>query len=162
MKETLQTWWQQLAPRERLVIGWGAAGLLLALLYAYLWQPLDSERNRLRAALPALRVAAEEVRAGAEEASRLKASAAPATTGTALQAAVQQAASESGSAQAPQLSLLDESRVSANWSAISFEAWTAMTAKLQNARHIRLESVTVDALPEPGLVRVQAVFASGG
>lgn len=161
MMGTLQIRWQQLAPRERLVIGWGGAGLLLALLYAYLWQPLDSERHRLRAALPALRVAVEEVRAGAEEASRLKTSASPATTGTALQAAVQQAASESGGAQAPQFSLLDESRVSATWPSISFEAWAAMAAKLQSARHIRLESVTVDALPEPGLARVQAVFASG-
>lgn len=162
MKEVLQTWWQQLAPRERKIIGWGGAGLLLALLYAYVWQPLGSERNRLRAVLPALRLAAEEVKAGAEEASRLKTSASPAVSGAALLAAVQQAASESGSAQTPQISLLDESRVSAAWPSISFDAWTAMAAKSQTILHLRLESVTVDALPEPGQVRVQAVFASGG
>jgi len=162
MKEALRTWWQQLAPRERLVIGWGGAGLLVALLYAYIWQPLDAERHKLRAGLPALRVAAAGVRAGAEEASRLKASATPAPTGAALQAAVQQEVNESGNGKALQLNLLDENRVSAAWPAISFDAWTAMAVKLQAARHIRLESATVNALPEPGMVRVQAVFASGG
>lgn len=162
MNELLKTWWQRLATRERRLIGWGGAALLLALAYAYLWQPLDAERHKVRAGLPALRATAAGVKAQAEEAVRLKDLGAPALTGAALQAAVQQAASDSGSGKTLQSAILDDAHVSAAWSEISFDAWTAMLALLQSGKHVRLESATIDALPASGLVRVQAVFSSGG
>ena len=163
MKQSLQNWWQQLAPRERMLIGWGGAGLVAALGYAYVWMPVDAERHKLRNGLPALRVAAAQVRAQGDEVLRLKAMAVPSLAGAALLNAVEQAARELGSSgKPPQFGLLDERRVSANWPVISFDAWTALAAKLQNVQHVRLESASVDALSEPGMVRVQAVFASGG
>lgn len=162
MNESLQSWWQQLAPRERGLIAWGGAGLMLALGYAYLWLPLDAERHKLRAALPSLRASAAQMQVQADEVLRLKALAVAPVSGAALQSALQQAAQDTGQgAKAPQFGMLDERRVSAAWPAISFDAWSVLVAKLQNSQRIRLESVAVEALPEPGMVRVQAVFASG-
>lgn len=162
MRQSLQTWWQQLASRERMMIGWGGAGLLLALVYAYLWLPLDAERHKLRAGLPAQRAAAAGMRLQADEVLRLKALAKAPMPGGALHSALQQAVQESSLGEKGfQLAMLDERRASAAWPAISFDAWTMLVVKLQNSQHIRLDSAAIDALPEPGMVRVQAVFASG-
>lgn len=162
MNESLQNWWQQLAPRERGLIAWGGAGLLLALGYAYVWMPLDAERHKLRAGLPAMRTAAAEMRAQADEVLRLRALAVAPVSGAALQGALREAAGDAGlGGKAPQLAMLDERRVSAAWPAISFDGWTMLVAKLQNSQRIRLDSVSIESLPEPGMVRVQAVFASG-
>lgn len=158
MKELLSIWWRQRAPRERALIGWGGAALLLALAYAYVWLPVAGERHKLQAALPALRAAAAAVRMQAEEAGRLKAALAPPVSGAALLAAVRQAAGEGGNA--PQLTLLDEKRVNLVWPAVSFDAWLNLLAALQAGPHVRLESATLAALPESGGVRVQAVLAA--
>lgn len=161
MKETLIARWRQLARREQLLIGWGGGGLLLAILYAYAWLPLDAERHKLRAGLPALQAAAAQMRVQAEEAARLKGAPAPLPSGTALRAAVQDAAGDAGVGKGLQLDQLDPGHVSAAWPSISFDAWTALVSALQGGAHVRLESAAVDALPESGMVRVQAVFAGG-
>ena len=162
MNTVVQNWWRNLALRERRVIAWGAGALLLALAYAYLWQPLEAERTKLKAGLPALRTAAAEVKAEAEEAVRLKSLGSSPVTGAALQAAVRQAANDAGNGKTLQLGMLDDTRVNAAWPAISFDAWTGMLTALQAGQHVRLESATVEALPATGMVRVQAVFSAGG
>lgn len=162
MKEVLQAWWRQLAQRERLLIGWGGTGLLLALAYAYVWLPLDVERHKLRAALPTLRSAASQMRAQADEAARLRGATVAAPSGAALRGAVQAAVGDAGKGKNSQLESLDENHVAVSWPSISFDAWAALVSQLQTDARVRLESVAVDTLPEPGMVRVQAVFASGG
>lgn len=159
MKETAYTWWRQLAPRERRLISWGGAGLLAALCYAYLWQPLSAEHVKLRASLPQLRADAEIMTAQAEEATRLRQNARTALSGPALQAAILQAANEAGmDGKSVQITLLDGHRVNLGIQGVAFDSWASLTARLQSEKNIRLESCSIDAMPEAGMVRVQAVM----
>lgn len=162
MKDAWKMHWQQLAPRERRVISWGGSILLAALLYAYLWQPLNAERHKLRASLPQLRASAAEMASQAQEAARLRQNAGVTPGGPALQAAIEQAASEAGTDKnTMQINLLDTNRASINIQKISFDNWTALAARLQGEKHVRLDSCAIEALTETGAVRVQAVVVTG-
>lgn len=47
----MKEWLDSLAPRERLFVIAGAAAVVFALLYAFVWMPLDKEHNALRASV---------------------------------------------------------------------------------------------------------------
>lgn len=161
MKETAISWWRQLAPRERQLISWGATGLLAALCYAYLWQPITVERNKLRTSLPQLRVNAAQMQRQAEEVSQLKTTVIPAPHNEAIKSAISQAANESGfDSKTLQVNLLNENRANIALAAVSFDAWTNLVANLQK-KGMRLESCTVEALPEQGMASVQGVVTTG-
>ncbi|GAB3258320.1 type II secretion system protein GspM [Chitinimonas naiadis] len=51
----LQTYWKQRNARERAILTAGAVFLLLALIYALMIDPINTERNRLSRSLPTLR-----------------------------------------------------------------------------------------------------------
>lgn len=160
MKSIGLAWWQRLAVREQRFIRWGGSALLVALIYAYLWQPLVVERQKLRVSLPQLRADAAKMRVQAEEARRIKTFAASPLSGTALQSAVRLAATGSGwDDKALQINLIDENRVNVSGPSISFDAWTTFVAQLQKGQRIRLESCNISGLPESGLVKVQAVLS---
>ena len=162
MKETAHSWWRQLAPRERRLISWGGAGLLAALCYAYLWQPITVERHKLRASLPQLRANAAQMQRQAQEIAQLKASITPAPRGEALKSAIYQAANEAGlDSKTLQANLLDESRANIALAAVSFDAWAVLVTNLQKNQRIRLESCTIEALPETGMASVRAVVTVG-
>lgn len=162
MKATATSWWQQLAPRERRLISWGGAGLLAALSYAYLWQPLSTERIKLRTSLPQLRADAAAMAAQAEEAASLRQNARPALSGPTLQAAIQQAMNEAGmDEKGVQITLLDEHRTNISIPRMAFENWVALTASLQSEKHIRIESCNIEALTEDDMVRVKAMMGIG-
>lgn len=162
MKVIWQARWQKLAPRERQVISWGGAVLLAGVMYAYLWQPLSADRAKLRATLPQLRSNAAAIAAQSEEVRQLRNNPRVSLSGPALLAAIQRDIDEARvGGNSAQISLLDESRSSITFQKVSFESWTELTSHLQNNQYIRLESCTVAALAEPGVVRVQAIMAAG-
>lgn len=159
MKETAYTWWRQLAPRERRLISWGTTGLLAALTYAYLWQPLSAEHVKLRTSLPQMRADAANMAAQAEEATRLRKNAHAALSGPALQAAILKATNEAGmDEKSVKITLLDGHRVNLDIQGVAFDSWASLTSRLQSEKNIRLESCNIDAMPEAGMVRVQAVL----
>ncbi|MBU0594688.1 MAG: type II secretion system protein M [Gammaproteobacteria bacterium] len=159
MNESTSSWWQQLAPRERRLISWGGAGLLAALSYAYMWQPLSTERVKLSASLPQMRADAASMTSQAEEAARLRQSANTALVGPALQAAIIQAINEAGmDAKGVEVTLLDEHRVSISIPKAPFDGWVALAARLQSEKQIHLESCSIEALAEAGMVRVQGMM----
>ncbi len=48
----LRAAWKARSPRERTVMGFGAAILSVALLYAFVWEPARGAQKRLREYLP--------------------------------------------------------------------------------------------------------------
>ena len=161
MKESMNAWWQQRAPRERQLISWGGIGLFTALSYAYLWQPLSTERIKLRTAQPALRAAAASMSAQAKEAASLRQKTGDALTGPALQAAIQQAANESGlDGKSLQITQPDEHHANISIPSTAFNNWIVLTERLQG-KQVRVESCSIETLAEPGMVRVRAVMSAG-
>lgn len=161
MKETVTTWWLQLAPRERKLIIWSSSLLLAALGYAYLWQPITTERLKLRNSLLQLRVNAADMASQGAEASRLRQRAHSKLSGPDLQAAIHQIASEIEIADKNlQATLLDEHRINIIIHGAAFDNWLALASRMQSQNHVRVESCRIESMAEGGMVQIQAVMSS--
>lgn len=159
MKDRFQQFWKQSAPRERWLMGGGLALLFSALLYFYVWQPVNQGRHKLRASLPQLRANAQQMHSDAAEASRLKTlPAVAALPPGGLRGAVEQLAA-SYKLPLAQLSAEGGERISLTMASVSFDNWVRWLGQLQTQYQIRLESSQIEALPQAGMVKVQAVLA---
>ena len=69
----MPAWWAHRAPRERMVLAAGLAGLISLVFYALVWQPAADGVRRVEADLPGLRAQTADVLAMAEEAKTLRA-----------------------------------------------------------------------------------------
>lgn len=160
--ESTFSWWRQLAPRERRLIAWGGAGLLIALGYAYLWLPMAKEREKLRETLPQLRSDARHMQIEENEAIRLRAARATPPSGAAMLAAIRQEANQAGiDGRSLQINMLDEHRANISLTGVSFDSWMALVTQLQKTQRIGLASCGLEARPETGMVGVHGVFEAG-
>lgn len=159
MKARFLEFWQGLNPRERWLVGGGALVLLVMLLYAFAWQPVASGDKRLRARLPQLRADAAAVQAGALEVQRLRAAAPavppPDNVQAALEAAVRGANWQNATVQP-----VDATRARVIVPSVEFDRWVAWVGRLRTEQRLLLDSGEIEALPSPGLVKVNAVFAT--
>lgn len=157
MEQIIQ-FWRRLSASEQAIMGGGAGLLLIILLVFYVWQPLEKERTRLRASLPGLRVEAQQMRVDAVTVPKLKSTTKPAPLAGGLREIVEQAAS----GHRLQLSQLDpeaNGKLNIMLAAVPFDAWVKWLAILQAQQSIRLDTCRVEALPQPGMVKVQAVLS---
>lgn len=162
MKTQLIQFWRSRAPRERLVLGGGSALLVVALGYAYGWLPMQREAAQLRAALPQLRVQAQQLQQDAQEAARLRGRSAAAQAEGNLAMLIDQRATAAGlreriEAITPQ----DGGRVHVVLPEVAFDAWLGWLGELQASHGVRVESVRVEATEKTGIVAVDAVLAGG-
>lgn len=75
----LVAWWRQLAMRERGLVIFGVAVLVLGVGYLLLWEPAAAGIRKLQADLPQLRAQSASLRTMADEAQRLRAAGGNAT-----------------------------------------------------------------------------------
>jgi type II secretory pathway component PulM len=156
-------WWLTRAPRERVVYGAGAATLLVASLWAYVWLPVQSDRARLAVAVPKLQAQALETAREAAEVERLRAAArAPRA---APQSAIDDAMKAAGFGDAyAGLAPLGEGRVQVNLRAVPFDELVRTLATLGERNGVAVESAALRAAGE-GKVRVESLVlrsAPGG
>lgn len=160
MKTQLIQFWRSRAPRERLVLGGGAALLVLALGFAYGWLPMQREAAQLRAALPQLRLQAQQLQQDAQEAARLRSRPALAQQGGSLAALIEQRATAAGLRERVEaITPQDAGRVRIVLPQVAFDAWLGWLGELQASHGVRVESTRVEAADEAGMVRVEAVLA---
>lgn len=146
--------------RERRIIAAGLALALLAALYALFWEPGLAATRRLSAQLPRMRADVEEMRLHQKRIAALRESVGAAQQGGAPRALLQATLDSDPSLRGARAQWLSRERVSLEIAAIDFDQWLAMAARLQRESGIRVESCTVAALPQAGLVRVEAVLAA--
>lgn len=158
--EQLRQFWRRLSAREQVIAGGGASLLVITLLVFYVWQPVEKERTRLRAGLPGLRTEARQMRVDAVAVPKLKSTAKPAPLAGGLKETVEQAASAHG-LQVAQINPEGNAKLSVTLAAVPFDGWVKWLATLQAQHAIRLDTCRVDALPQPGMVKVQAVLVKG-
>ena len=163
MKQGVQQFWQARNPRERRIIAAGFGGLLAALFYAYLWQPMAAERLRMQARLPQLRMEAAQMRQQLDEVTRLRAARSlQPEFNASLQGALEQAAATEGMREAvTRITPQADRRARVELGSVAFDAWVKWTARLHKDAGMRLESCRIEA-QGAGKVRVEAVFAQGG
>lgn len=157
MKDTLQQWWRERSQRERVMVAGTVFFVLASMLFFLVWQPINQERLRLQKRVPEQRAVLQEMLAQAQEAGRLQSLPPPSS----LEAALKETGAESG---VPDLKGAYSSdgpgRMRLTINAIEFNRWLAWMGKLQKERAVRLESAQVEALPESGMVKVNALLAS--
>ena len=160
MLQTARTFWTQINSRERLVIVGGALLLLIVIVYFYLWQPLSQERLRLRASLPQLKLSAAQMRANVDEVTRLKANLnqAPQSAQSLRTLLEQSAAAYKLRDNLSQINTEGDNRIRLRLGSVPFDDWIQWLAQLQTQYRIRLESCRVEGLPQPGMVKVDAVL----
>jgi general secretion pathway protein M len=153
-----QLFWDGLAARERGLIVFGLAVLLPIGLYLYIWQPVTEERTRLTKRVQQLRVELTQLRADAEEIKRLQ-SQMPVRGGNSLEVIARQSAALFGLPDLEQsLSARGNDRLEVNLESVAFDAWLRWLGEL-GLQGVSLATCKVEAMPEPGMVRIKATLA---
>jgi type II secretory pathway component PulM len=162
-RETLSAFWSVRSARERAVLAAGAILCATAALYAGLWDPGLEARKRLSTALPKLRAQLEDMRLQKKEIEQLRGTLAPATGAADLQALLRGSV-ERGALQrsVDRVEWRSSDRVLVAASSVDFDQWLDWVRGLQRDFGVRLETCEVKALAQPGMVRVEAVFAAAG
>lgn len=156
--------WDGRTARERRAITLGA--LILSPLFAYflLWQPAHVANTKLRASVPAMRVQAAHLHAQAVEVETLRHHPHPAVLDpNALKTAIEESAERHQMRNAiTSLDAQQPNAVRITLAAVSFEQWLNWLRSLQQEQHIRAESAGIVALPQAGMVKINATLTNGG
>jgi general secretion pathway protein M len=154
--ETLKALWTAREPRERALIAGGLAALAIAALWAYVWDPIATERARLAASLPALRAEAQALVEQGIEAQRLRTAARARPKTGAPEAAIAEAARAAGLADAAAgVTSMGDGRVQVALKPVPFDALVRLLAQLAESQALVVESIAVKAAAEPGRVQVE-------
>ena len=143
--QAMREYWAKLTERERLILGGGAAFLILALLYLLLWQPLLDARTRLAKLLPRQQQTLQTAQLGG----------APAAAMLDVEQVLAQAGGASGIVPANKQTLSPQ-RVKLSFEAVSFSQWLNFAGAMQaNGWPVSVMDVTRG---EAGKVKVVAEF----
>ena len=154
MSETLRRWWTERVWREQATIFVASVAFVLGLAYAYLWQPVSRERDRLLVRLPELRAEAQAMERDARELDRLIQLSHNAVN---LRAAVENAADVVSPAPLVQIVAESPSQLRAIIATTTQEHAFRWVARLQATRGVRLESARFTALADGDHVKVEAL-----
>ncbi|HSD54642.1 MAG TPA: type II secretion system protein M [Burkholderiales bacterium] len=162
MVEQLREWWRERNARERWLIGSGVAVLVVSALWAYVWAPIASERARLIASLPALRVQAQQMGQQAAEVERLRTAARSRTQSEAPQRAIEEAMKAGGFAEGfAGVAALGGGRFQVNLGVVPFDALLRVVAQLAETHGLAVETMALKSTDEPGRVRVESLVLQG-
>lgn len=155
--------WDTRPLHERKAIAIGALFVLPLLAYFLFWQPAHEAVGKLRRTLPQLRIQTEQMRQAAGQIEELRHRPQLAVMNAqAVKAAIEESATRHQLRDA--LTTLDAQEpdgVRITLTSVSFEKWLLWLRELQESQHIRIETVAVTPLSEPGMVAVRASLING-
>lgn len=153
--------WRQLEVRERRLVAWGGAALVLFLIYALFWAPMRADLERLRASVPQNQTKLALMRAQAQEVAQLRARAPSATPSGNLLSTVEQSAMNRGLRQS--MSRIEPEGANAarvTFEEVNFNSLVSWLADLQK-QGVRVENANLQRRPEAGLVSARLVLRGG-
>ena len=148
------TWRQRPAP-ERRAYALVTAVVVVILVAAFVWLPLERMRARLASGLPALRGSIAALERDAAEVKRLRALP-PATSGSG--APLASLATNAGGLPGAQVTVIDERRVRVVGADIGFAALLEWLRSAQATHGMRVETARLDALPASGRVPAELLL----
>ncbi len=147
LNETLAQFWDERNPREKLLLGWGGALLVVVVLYSVLWSPAQVNSEKIATALPGMRQQLAQMTEQANEARSLAAAAqGVAPTGLALRDALAGSLSDHG-LQGAQLQVVG-SGVQVQLKNASFPVWTQWLDDVRKQFKVQVGELHASALKE--------------
>ena len=148
---------------ERRVILIATAVVLPLLCYVLLWQPAHEAVRKLHNRLPQLRMQNEQMRRAATQVEELRHRPRLAVMDA---AAVKTAIEESALrhqllAELTTITAQEPDGARITLTAVSFEKWLVWLRELQTSQHLRVNSVAITQLAEPGMVSIRATLTNG-
>jgi general secretion pathway protein M len=155
--------WENRAPNERKLIAIGALITLPLLSFFLLWQPAHESVAKLHTRLPQLRIQNEQMHQASVTIEDLRHRPQLATMDSlAVKTAIEESAIRHQlRAAVTTLDLHEPNGVRITLTSVSFAKWLIWLRELQQTQHIRIESVAITPLAEPGLVAVRATLTNG-
>lgn len=156
-----QQHWDKRLLHERRAILFGAAIVLPLLTYFLLWQPSHDAVGKLRKTLPQLRMQTEQMHLASAQIEALRHRPQLAVMDA---LAVKRAIESSATTHGTSLTTIDAQEpngVRITLAAISFEKLLIWLRELQTSQHIRVDSISVTKLSDPGMVAVRATLTNG-
>lgn len=149
--------WDRASTRERVALIAGAVIVVAALVWAFIWQPLTRDLDRLRESIPADTAALARARALADDVAGLARSSAPPPSD--LRATVERSLGDHG-LRSPALTLEpQDGRLKVVIPSVSFPVLvTALDAARKDAAAFVVEA-TITPRVDPGTVRAELVLA---
>ncbi len=156
--------WDGRAPGERRAIMLLAWILLPMLAYFLAWQPARGAVAKLRISVPAMRSQAALMRDQTAEVAMLGHAPHPAVLDANALKSVVEASAEQHQIRAMISTLEVEggNSVHITLDSVSFRLWLDWLRDLQQEQHVRVDSAGIAALPQPGLVKINASLTNGG
>ena len=159
MIEKLLQWWSSLQTRERRVLGYGSAGVLLVLGYLLAFEPAWVGRQRLQVELPQLRGQLAQMEGLAGEAQRLSGQ----TSQTAespqqLKLALEQSIAAAGlKGSMTQLTVAGE-LIDLRFKGVPFAGWLGWFDSALRETRLRAVDVALERESAPGLVSARVTL----
>jgi general secretion pathway protein M len=154
----IPVWWRSRSAGERRILSIGGAIAALLLFLAFAWLPLERERARLAAQLPALGASVAEMRMQAEQVKALRAM--PAQSGAAgvpLATLLANGTLAQGLPDA-RVATLDARRLKLNAADVAWVRLLEWIAGAQANHGLVVDAATIEALPSPGRVRAEIIL----
>lgn len=155
--------WASLSASEQNTLKWGAVVVLPILFYLILWQPAHTNVGKLQTSVLQMRAQLTQIQAQAVEIQTLRQGTHPAVLeGDALRRIVTEAAEAAGWT-APMFVIEQAEKQAVRITAenIAFASWVKFLRDIDNAHHIRADSLTVAPQPTHGMVKVNATLVNG-
>ncbi len=158
MIEALIQNWRALAPRERAMLAFALAVVVLAIVYAVLFEPAWNARRALAQELPALRAQVAQMASLVDEAKQLRGAPQSADTPHATRAALESSIQAAG--MQPGLTKLELSGelFDLRFASVAHAVWLDWLDTTVRETRLRVLDVAVQRESEPGVVSARLVL----
>ena len=163
MKDQLIARWRAFSSKEQSILMALSLIMLVLLIYAFLWLPVQHGRERLSRVLPEkkLKLMMMRSQAGDIESLRRQFNEISSHAGG-LKAAIEVSAKVNGLTPtfSPAAQNNDANRLAIVLTQVSFDNWLKWVESLQSQHHVRVQSCKITPNAPPGLVNIDAVFTA--
>jgi type II secretory pathway component PulM len=155
--------WDTRTLHERRIILLSLSVALPVLCYFLLWQPAHHALTKLHSRLPQLRMQMEQMHRAAAQVEALRHQSRLAVMDAlAVKSAIEESATRHQLfAQLTTLTAQEPNGARITLTSVSFEKWLAWLRELQTSQHLRVDSVAITQLAEPGMVAIRATLTNG-
>ncbi|MEK6749497.1 MAG: type II secretion system protein M [Pseudomonadota bacterium] len=162
IKETVRNFYQQLAPRERILVLWGGAIAAIMLFYVSVWYPIVGYRDETAQAVKEQQNLLNWMRQSAAEVKQLGGGARGGVTGESLLSVADRTARMNKLADAlKRVEPEGENRVRVWLEQAAFDDLVAWLERIQTENRIRIDTASIDKENAPGRVTARLVLEGG-